>query len=272
MFQKNAIFGGENRVFEEVGTIPERSLERGTASPAAHGLVIPVLQGIRDRDTFKNSRPGVMRVVEQTAGPVGGAWGAVRCGGIKRVVPFAEAFKPCRIGMAEDAREQAGDGIDDESGRKLAAGKNEVAHGELAIAEKVWNALIDTLVAPAKKDDAVKCRQLASDGLCEARATGGKQDDGFPGRIAVRFGRDAERRTTLKERPGLENHALAPAEGAVIDRTMPVVGELTQVMKVCGKLAVAQSPMQDAVAKGTLEEVGKEGNDIEAHDDGHCRA
>lgn len=71
--QKFAVVVAERGGGQKVGAIGEGLGERGLATPAANGEVISAVQGGGNGDSAELGRAGVVRVVEQTAGRVGGA-------------------------------------------------------------------------------------------------------------------------------------------------------------------------------------------------------
>ncbi len=72
--------------------------------------------------------------------------------------------------MPENPGQQAGYRVDNQSRRKLAAGQDEIAYRELAVAEQISHSFIDTFIAPTDQHNAFQCRQSARRGLSEAPA------------------------------------------------------------------------------------------------------
>ncbi len=91
----------------------------------------------------------------------------------------AEAFVTGGIRVAEDAGQEADDGVDDDGGGEFTAGKDVVADGKFAVARQRVDALVDAFVAAAKENDALRRGELVRDRLGEGPALGGKEDDGF---------------------------------------------------------------------------------------------
>ena len=89
--------------------------------------------------------------------------------------------------MTEDAGEQADDGVDDDGGAEFAAGEDEVADAKLVVAKVFGDALVNAFVAAADQNDAFAAAEIAGNGLREATAAGGKQDDGLAGGVAGVF-------------------------------------------------------------------------------------
>jgi hypothetical protein len=212
---------------------------------------------------------GVVGVVEEAAGAVGGGWdvsGTVLGAGVLR----AEAFEAGRVWIAEDPGQEADDGVEDDEGGALAAGEDVVADGELAVAEEVVDALIDAFVAAAEKDDAVKGGELGGDGLGERTALRGEEDDGLAGGGAegetLGLGREMEGFDAVEDGLGLEDHALPAAEGTVVDGAVAVVGEGAEILRVDLHETGTDGTGDDAVIERAGEEGGKDGEEIEAHE------
>ena len=85
--------------------------------------------------------------------------------------------------VPEGAGDMARDRIDQDHGRKFAAGEDVVADGELKIDAVFNEPLVDTFVAAANEDQARVLREPPDDGIREAHALGRHEDD-----VAGRFG------------------------------------------------------------------------------------
>jgi hypothetical protein len=171
--------------------------------------------------------------------------------------------------VAEDAGEEAGDGVDEDGGGEFAAGEDVVADAELFVAEVLGDALVDALVAAADEDDAVAGGEAAGVGLGELAALGREQDDAGGGG-AGGSGGDGEGFEALEDGLGLEDHAFAAAEGAVVDGAVTVVGEAAEVVDIDLGDAGAEGARDDAVAQdagagGGAEEFGEDGEEVEEH-------
>ena len=79
------------------------------------------------------------------------------------------------------------------------------------------------------------------------------------------MGCDAERGQGLGQRLGLQHHAFAAAEGAVVDGAMAVVGEVAQIVDAHLDQSFGQRAAQNAVLEDAGEEAGKDGDDLKAH-------
>ena len=74
--------------------------------------------------------------------------------------------------MAEHAGQQPGDGVDDDAGAQLTAGKDKISDGELAVAQQLRDAFVHALVASTDEDDALESGEAARFLLVEAAPSG----------------------------------------------------------------------------------------------------
>ena len=87
------------------------------------------------------------------------------------------------------------------------------------------------------------------DGLGEGPTLGGEQDDGFAGGVAGGFFGDAEGFEAVPDGLGLEDHAFAAAEGAVVYGAVAVVREGAEVVGVDLDEAGGDGAAEDAVGR-----------------------
>ena len=194
-------------------------------------------------------------------------------------VGFAEAFVAAGVGVAEDAGEEADGGVEEDGGGEFAAGEDVVADGEFFVAEELADALVDAFVTATDEDQAVEGGETAGGGLREALALRGEQDDRLLGwraggarGAAGGFCGEGQGLEAVEDGLGFEDHALAAAEGTVVDGAVTVVGKGAEVVDVGAGQAGAERARDHAVAQDALvgegaEEVGKDGEDVEAHRD-----
>jgi hypothetical protein len=260
------IFVGERCAFEQVRTVAEGLFEGSLSTPAADGLVAAAGEDIGDGVAAEVGRTGVVGVVEDSAGGVNGR--GRRAGDVLLCFDIgAEALEAGGVGVAQDSREKADDGVHDDGGSELAAGEDVVADGELAVAEELIDPLVDTLVTTAEEYDARDGGKLMRDGLGEGTALGGEEDDGLLGEIAVGSGGDAEVLKALEDRAGLEDHAFTAAKGTIVYGLVTVVGEGAKVVNGDGCDLASESTGEDTVAQKTFEESREDGNNIESHEE-----
>ena len=103
--------------------------------------------------------------------------------------------------------------------------------------------------------------------LVERAALGRQENDGFAGLVAGLFGGDGQGFDGVEDGFGLEEHAFASAEGAIVYGTVAVVGEGPEVKRVDVDGAVSAGAAQDAVVEWAGEEIREDGEDIDAHED-----
>ena len=88
-----AVLVGDVGCSKEVGAVGEGFGERCLMAPAADGEVVAVAERLGDGNAEEFGGAGVVGVVEQAAGAVGGA-GYSGCGhGVFGAIAFAEAFE-----------------------------------------------------------------------------------------------------------------------------------------------------------------------------------
>ena len=103
---------GERGVLEQVGPDLGRLHDRLIAAPARDAAVVAAPQHLRDLHAAEERRTRVLRVLEET---------------------FREGLVHTRFTIAEHPGQQPRHGVDDEHRGKLAAGHDEVTHGQLEI-------------------------------------------------------------------------------------------------------------------------------------------
>ena len=185
------------------------------------------------------SRAGVLRILEK---------------------PGAERLVDAALVVSEHAGDKPHDGIGHRERRKLAAREHIIAQGDAAVGARI-DALVHALVMAADEQDAVLVGELLGHRLAKRLARGGEED-------GVRRVIGASKLIEgLKERLALHEHALAAAVGRVVNRTMPVMGPVAQVMGRKLKVARLAGPAHDGQGHDGLEHLGKdaEGLDTNGH-------
>ena len=180
---------------EEVGAVAEGLSEGHLSTPAADGGVIACGEDIGDGRAAEVGGAGVLGVVEDAAGAVGGAGNAVgglAVAGVSGLdVGDAEALVAAGVCVAEDAGKEADCGVEDNGGGELATAEDVVADGEFFVGEEVGDALVHALVAAADEDDAFEGGEVARSGLGEGLALRGEQDYGLASEVAGGLWRDS---------------------------------------------------------------------------------
>ncbi len=132
------------------------------------------------------------------------------------------------------------------------------------------DAFVHAFVTAADENRAILLREAASSFLIEAFTCSREKNDGrflwrcnFCCRVADRL--VEERFDCFKKRLGLEDHAFAAAERAVVDGAVAVLRELAQVLDVNLHDAGFGGAANDAVLQRTSEEFRKDSDEVEAH-------
>ncbi len=168
-------------------------------------------------------------------------------------------------GVAEHARQQPRDGLDDRQDGDLAAEEDVVADGDLGdlhvLGGVVDHALVDALVAAAREHQPRLGRQFAGHRLRErppGRAGDQQARTGPAGPV------EDELVEALAPRLRLHDHARAAAGRAAVDRVVDVVGPAPQVVDVEVEQAPVAGPADQGELQG-LEVLGEDGDDVDAH-------
>ena len=196
--------GGAGRL-DEVGASHGGQRERLLATPGVDRGVIAGEQHVGDGGAVGEAfRPAVVRAVEEAGG---------------------EAVLLVRAGVAEDARLQAGEAIEQDERRQLAAGEHVVADAELEIDVGVDEALVDALVAGTEQDRARAGGELRHRGLAKRRSRRAEAHQ----RHRLRFRpRGADRRQGALERLDQQHHSRAAAVRPVVDARVRWIAEVAQ--------------------------------------------
>jgi hypothetical protein len=83
-----------------------------------------------------------------------------------------ETLLVARLVVSEHAGNETRDGFDDDERRKLAAGKDVIAHGQLFVDQVIGYALVNAFVATAEEAEPTEVAELESYRLVEAPPTG----------------------------------------------------------------------------------------------------
>ena len=87
--------------------------------------------------------------------------------------PLERAVVGGALVVAEDAGEQADDGVGDDGGGEGAIGEDVVADGDFVVDEVVDDALVDAFVMAAEEDEVRDLGEILGGALGEAAAAGG---------------------------------------------------------------------------------------------------
>ena len=143
----------------------------------------------------------------------------------------AEGFFDGAEFVAKDAGEEADDGVDHDDGSDGAVREDVVAEGEFLGLEVFDDAVVDAFVVAGDEDE----------------ATGGEGFDGG------------------EEGFGFEDHAGAATGGGVIDLAVFAEAVVAEVVDVEVERALLLGAAHHAEAQGDADEIGEEGDDVDAH-------
>src|SRR5579875_2595207 len=203
---------------DEVGTALEGARQGHGAPPGRDPAVVAAAQHLGNLEASEARRPRVLGVLEQAGG---------------------EALLARRRLVAEHPGNEPGHRLEDDEGRELATGEHVVTDGELAVHERVGDALVDPLAARRE----------------QVKRTGRS------GRLHGR-----------EDRAGGEHHAGAAAEGCVVDGSPGVGGPRPQV--VHGELEQPRAPgrAEDAGVRVRLDDVGEDREDRDDERRAHSKS
>ncbi len=214
------------------GAIATPALDRGVIAGKQHGRHGAV--GAR-----QNFGPAVVRAVEQAGG---------------------KAVLLVRARIAEHAGLQARDRIEQRERRNLAAGENEVAEAQLEVDVAIDEALVDAFVARTEQH---RTPAEVADRRLPEHLPGRREIDERRGHGLVSIGTNGRQRPF--ERLDQQHHAGPAAVRPIIDAGMRRVAEITQRPEADVDLPGFESASRHAVHEMRLEQLGEQGDDVEAH-------
>src|SRR5580704_2591949 len=149
--------------------------------------------------------------------------------------------------------------VDDQHRRKFPSAKHIISDGNFIRGKIFGDPLVNSLIPPAEKNNAVKLRIPPRGFLPKKVSRGRHQNDG---RLRSEHSRllcasqavPKQRFDRLKKRLRLEHHPLAPAKRPVIDAAMPILGKHPQVLYMNLDKACFASAPENAV----IQRPGKE--------------
>ena len=254
---------------EQIGAVAERFLEGHALPPFRDFGVIAADEDLRNFPAAKISRAGVMGEVED--GPAVGER-FVESAGWRFLRAFEQAEGLVLRGgfIAERAREQTGDGVENKGGGQFTTRKDEIADGDFFGREMFGDAFVNSFVPAAEEENAIQLGVTARGILREAFACGGKQDDRgvrvqrLPGCRGA-SGVAKQRFDGLEQGFRLQDHAFAATKRAIVNGAMTVGGEFAQVLYVDLDDSGLAGAADDSVFEGTAEEFGEDGDEVKTH-------
>jgi hypothetical protein len=158
--------------------------------------------------------------------------------------------------VSEDAGEEADDGVYHDDGGDGTIGEDVVTEGEFFGLEVFDDAVVDAFVVAGDENEVVGGREILGGGLVEALSGRAGDDEAAAGGEGLDSGEQGF---------GSEDHAGAAAGRGVINLAVfadAVVAEIVDV-KVEGALLLGAA--HHAEAQGDADEIGEEGDDVDAH-------
>ncbi|MEY2598866.1 MAG: hypothetical protein RLZZ142_1125 [Verrucomicrobiota bacterium] len=222
---------------EEVGAYAAGFFHGLLAAPLGDGCMVAGEQDVRNPASLELHGTGVLGKFKETGGE-----GVVRGGGL----------------VAENSGDEPDDGVDEYHGGDDAVGQDVVADGDFFVDEQVDDALVDALVVSAEENEVgAGGGEALGGGVFERGAAWGEQEDAcvfsFQGLDGVKNGF------------ALEDHALSAAVRGFVCDAVFVFGPVAKVVGVDGGEAAGLGFAEDAFAQGGRGDLGKKGEDIDAH-------
>jgi hypothetical protein len=227
---------GNSSLLEEVGAVGAGASEALSGAPFGDFAMVTAEEDIGDGQASEVGGFGVLRGFEEAGG--------------------TEGFFDGAEFVSEDAGEEADDGVDHDDCGDGAVGEDVVAEGEFFGLEVFDDAVVDAFVVAGDENEVGVGGEALSGGLIEAFAGGAGNDDATAGGEGFDGG---------EEGFGFEDHARAAAGGGVIDLAMFAEAVVTEVVDVEVEGALLLGAAHHAEAQGDADEIGEEGDDVDAH-------
>lgn len=228
--------GWKLSLFEEIGAIGAGAGEALGGAPFGDFAVVATEEDFGDGETAEVCGFGVLGGFEEAGG--------------------TEGFFDGAEFVSEDAGEEADDGVDHDDGCDGAVGENVVAEGEFFGLEVFDDAVVDAFVVAGDEDEVVGGGEVLGGGLAEALSGWAGDDDAATGGEGFDGG---------EEGFGFEDHAGAATGGGVIDLAVFAEAVVAEVVDVEVERALLLGAAHHAEAQGDADEIGEEGDDVDAH-------
>ena len=187
--------------------------------------------------------------------PLGGA-GVL--GVFQQAVPVGFLLEALRV--RQNAGDHAAHRIRHRHGRDLAAGEDEVAHGDLLVHALVDKPLVDALIVAADKNEVVVVLfQFPGDRLVEGAAAGGHENSAA-GAVGLHDVGPA-----AVQRVRLHDGAPASAVRVVVHLHLLIGGVLPNLVRADGDVSSFNGPAQDADVEHGVHRVGEQSHNVNVH-------
>jgi len=190
--------------------------------------------------------------------------------GVPQAGVFAERFILRRGFISQRSGNKPRNRINNQHRRKLPAAQYIISDGNFFGGEVFGHPLIHSFVPPAQEHDTIQLCIASCVFLPEKCSCGRQQNDGrfwiLEGRLLGTAKTPPKQRfDSLEKRLGFEHHPLAAAKRPVINATVPILGEHTQVLYLhLYEASLASSP-QDAMTERARKKIWKDCNEVETH-------
>jgi hypothetical protein len=228
--------GWKPSLLEEVGAIGAGAGEALGGAPFGDFAVVATEEDFGDGQAAEVGGFGVLRGFEEARG--------------------AEGFFDGAEFVSEDTGEEANDGVDHDDGGDGAVGEDVVAEREFFGLEVFDDAVVNAFVVAGDEDEVVGGGEILGGGLVEAFASRAGDDEAATG---------GEGFDGCEERFGFEDHAGTAAGGGVIDLAVFADAVVAEVVDVEVEGALLLGAAHHAEAQGDADEIGEEGDDVDAH-------
>ena len=153
-----------------------------------------------------------------------------------------------------------GDRVHDHRRRDFTAGKDEISDRDFCRRQVFDHSFVDAFVPAADQNHLFRFRKPQRFGLIESA--------GLPRSAPrLRLARVLPNRfNRLENRFRLENHSFAAAERPVVDRAMPIRGEIPQIVDSNFNEALFSAPPDDSKIERAFEELREDRDDVECSD------
>ena len=209
--------------------------------PAVDLLVIAAQQDRRHIEAAVLPRAGVLGAFEPSP----------RCG---------EGIVCAAVFVSQDARHEPDRGVNNRHRGDFAPVEDVIADGNLVRLEDQPDSFVKSLVTAAQQQDPPLPGQFFDFRLVEAPALG-REHHQATGLVAVGL----HRLDALDSRLDLDHHTGPAPEGAIVDRVMFSFRPIADIVQPDLHQPGVNCPLQQALAQVSLEDFGKEGQNVEPH-------
>ena len=263
--QKCQVSGRQAGLGEQIGALLQGAQQRLLSAPTHHVGMVSADQDGGHTVATKGKRACVLRAFEQ----------AIQAGRMAILVSAGI--------VAQSARLQTCNGIDQDHGSQFTAADHVVAEADFVRCQLEAHPFVDPLVAPTDQSDPVLLCQFCDDALGQRPPLRAQKDHwqrcGQCGRgvwvpVGERSGRGLHRQRPAggarqngfecsHDRFGFHDHSAAAAVGCIIADVVAVGGEVANVVEANRNQCALQCPGDDALPEWADKHCWEEGEEIE---------